>query len=83
MATHANSSGKKKIPTKTHSKTPCSNKSSSTTKRRVWDYLVSVPKIELVVGATLDRSEPSPRFASNGINKSKTHLFLSPIFMYF
>ena len=29
---------------------------------------MSVPKTELVVGATLDRSEPSPRFASNGIH---------------
>ena len=29
---------------------------------------MSVPKTELVVGAALDRSEPSPRFASNGIH---------------
>ena len=29
---------------------------------------MSVPKTELVFGATLDLSEPSPRFASNGIH---------------
>ena len=29
---------------------------------------MSVPKTELVVRAALDRSEPSPRFASNGIH---------------
>ena len=29
---------------------------------------MSVPKTELVVGVDLDRSEPSPRFASNGIH---------------
>ena len=29
---------------------------------------MSVPKTELVVEAALDRSEPSPRFASNGIH---------------
>ena len=29
---------------------------------------MSVPKTELVVGAALDRSEPSLRFASNGIH---------------
>ena len=29
---------------------------------------MSVPKIELVVGAALNRNEPSPRFASNGIH---------------
>ena len=29
---------------------------------------MSVQKIELVVGATLDQSEPSPRFTSNGIH---------------
>ena len=27
-----------------------------------------VPKTELVVGAAIDRSEPSPRFTSNGIH---------------
>ena len=27
-----------------------------------------VPKTELVIGAVLDRSKPSPRFASNGIH---------------
>ena len=29
---------------------------------------MSVPKTELVVGAALDPSEPSPRFASNDIH---------------
>ena len=29
---------------------------------------MSVPKTELVVEAVLDRSEPSPRFASKGIH---------------
>ena len=29
---------------------------------------MSVPKTELVVGAALDQSEPSHRFASNGIH---------------
>ena len=29
---------------------------------------MSVPKTELVVGAALDRSEPSLRFTSNGIH---------------
>ena len=29
---------------------------------------MSVSKTELVVGAALDRSEPSPRFTSNGIH---------------
>ena len=29
---------------------------------------MSVPKTELVVGVALDRSEPSPRFASKGIH---------------
>ena len=29
---------------------------------------MSIPKTELVVGAALDRSETSPRFASNGIH---------------
>ena len=35
VATLANNNGKKKIPTKTHPRTPCSIKSGSTTKRRV------------------------------------------------
>ena len=30
---------------------------------------MSIPKIELVAGAVLDRSEPSPRFTSNGIHR--------------
>ena len=35
--------------------------------RRVY-YLVSVSKTDPVVGAALDRSGPSPTFASNGIH---------------
>ena len=46
---------KKKFPTKTRPRTPYSIKSGSTTKRRVRDYLVSVPKTELVVGTTLTK----------------------------
>ena len=59
---------KKKISIKTHPKTPCNIKSGSTTKRKVRDYLTSVPKTELLVGGNFDRSEPSPRFASNDIH---------------
>ena len=58
----------KKILTKTRPRTPYSIKSYSTTKRMVRDYLVSVPKIELVVRVALDRRKLSPRFASNGIH---------------
>ena len=69
MATLANSSGNtKKPPTKTHPRTPSSIKTSSITKRRVYDYLVSVLKTELVVRAALDQREPSLRSASNNIH---------------
>ena len=44
---------KRKIPKKTRPMTPCSIKSSSTTKKMVRDYFVSVPKTELVVRVAL------------------------------
>ena len=58
---------KKNFLTKNRPRTPCNIKSGSTIKIRVYDYLMSIPKIELVVGV-VDRSEPSPRFAFNSIN---------------
>ena len=42
---------KKKNLNKTHPRTPWGIKSDSTTKRGVWDYLVSVSKTNLLVEA--------------------------------
>ena len=44
---------KKKFLTKNRPRTPCNIKSGSTIKIRVYDYLMSIPKSELVVGVAL------------------------------
>ena len=58
----------KKIPIKTHPRTPSSIKNRFYNKENGVGLPCVGSKTELVVGAALDRSEPSPRFASNGIH---------------
>ena len=52
MASHAKSSGKQKNLNKTLPRIPWGIKSDSKPQRRVRDYLVSISKTDLLVGAT-------------------------------
>ena len=58
----------KKILTKIHPRTPCGIKYSSIPKRGMHNYLVSISKTDLLVGAAKTEEKPSLRFASNGIH---------------
>ena len=69
MATLANSSGKqKKNPNKNTSKDPLKHQIRFYNKEKGVRLPYVGFKTELVVEAALDRSEPSPRFAFNGIH---------------